>query len=252
MSESSKLGMNRTGIQTSPIQSAEMAAAAQKSTPTSAGTEQLVADVRISYAKDKDAEPVGNVPPPGTLKGMAKTALKAMQGQKPTVLVDKLGERAAFERTGTRLYEGLLSKFDAYGSWEGGPTRGDLEQFHREELEHFGLVVKAIQQMGADPTVMTPSADVHAVASEGVMKVITDARTDLRQSLEAILIAELADNECWDNLIKLARASGQDSMAEGFERAYMEEQRHLHHVRAWISAGIGKDAHVPMDQSPTP
>ncbi len=245
MKESTDLGMNRTGIQTSPLQSAEMVKAAQQTAPTSTGTEQAVADVRISYARE--AEPVGNVPPPGTLKGMAKTALKAIQGQKPTVLVDKLGERAAFERTGTRLYEGLLSKFDAYGSWDGGPTRANLEQFHREELEHFGMLVKAIQQLGADPTVMTPSADIHAVASEGVMKVITDARTDLRQSLEAILIAELTDNECWDNLIKLARASGQDQMAEGFERAFMEEQRHLHHVRAWVSAGVGKDAHVPMD-----
>jgi hypothetical protein len=47
------------------------------------------------------------------------------------LLVDKLGERLAFERSGTRLYETLLSKFDSYGPFEGGPERAELEENSR-------------------------------------------------------------------------------------------------------------------------
>ena len=63
------------------------------------------------------------MPPPTSLKGVAKTAVDMLKGSKPTVFIDKLGERAAFERTGTRLYQGALAKFDVLGSWDGGPTR---------------------------------------------------------------------------------------------------------------------------------
>jgi hypothetical protein len=48
------------------------------------------------------------VPPPTSMKGMAKSALQALKGEKATVLIDKLAERLAFERTGTRLYETLI------------------------------------------------------------------------------------------------------------------------------------------------
>jgi hypothetical protein len=56
-----------------------------------------------------------------------RAAAKAMKGEKPTLLLDKLGERLAFERSGTRLYEALVSKHDAFGSFSGGPSREDLE-----------------------------------------------------------------------------------------------------------------------------
>lgn len=248
MKESTDLGLNRTGIQTSPIDAKEAAEYAARVLPSSSGTEVAISVVRKAYAEE--AQPLGTLPPPGTLKGMAKSAMEALKGQKPTVLLDKLGERAAFERTGTRLYEGLLSKFDSYGSWDGGPTRADLERIHREELAHFGLVVKAIEQLGADPTAMTPSADLAAVASKGVVAIITDPRTNLRESLEAILIAELVDNDCWENLIKLARGYGQEDMAKGFEQALLEERDHLLNVRSWVTSGVAKDARVPMEAMP--
>jgi len=248
MKTSTDLGLNRTGIGTSPLQSKELIQGAQSATPSATGTEQGLAEVRIAYAHE--ANPVGTLPPPPSLKGMAKTALQALKGQKPTVLLDKLGERAAFERTGTRLYEGLISKFDAYGTWEGGPTRADLARIHREELAHFGLVVQAIERLGADPTVMTPSADIAAVASMGLVQVISDPRTSLRESLEAILIAELTDNDCWENLVKLTRAAGQDEIADAFAKALAEERVHLVNVRAWVAAGVGREAHLKLEAEP--
>src|SRR5207245_4338025 len=73
--------------------------------------------MRAEEARTSDR--IGGVPPPTTVKGAVKTMLKAISGEKATVLVDKLGERAAFERAGVRLYELALVKAEVFPSWEG-------------------------------------------------------------------------------------------------------------------------------------
>jgi hypothetical protein len=40
--------------------------------------------------------------------------------------------------------------------------------------------------------------------------VIVDPRTTLLQSLEAVLIAELFDNACWETLVELAQQAGEN------------------------------------------
>lgn len=117
------------------------------------------------------------MPPPVTVRGVARTALGMLQGHKPAVLLDKLGERLAFERTGVRLFDGLLAKFEAGGSWPGGPTMEELVRFREHELEHLTLMKEALEGLGADPTAMTPSADIAGVEGLGVLQVITDPRT---------------------------------------------------------------------------
>jgi hypothetical protein len=62
------------------------------------------------------------VPPPTSMKGMAKSALQALKGEKATVLIDKLAERLAFERTGTRPYETLIQKAQAINSADRSAT----------------------------------------------------------------------------------------------------------------------------------
>src|SRR5262249_55574852 len=140
---------------------------------------------------ENEAEPVGTVPVPTTLKGALETVMTLIKGKAPVVLLDKLGERLAFERTGTRLYDALLAKHDASPGWPGGPSRADLARFRAEELAHFEMLRRCIEEMGADPTAQTPSADVIGVASSGILQVITDPRTTLPQSLSALLTAEL-------------------------------------------------------------
>jgi hypothetical protein len=194
--------------------------------------------VRIAYGKE--AEPLGSVPLPAGMTKKAKTAMKAVMGEHPTLLMDKLGERLAFERSGTRLYEALVSKHDAFGSFAGGPSKGDLEEILQEEYRHFTMLSSAIEHLGGDPTAVTPSADLHATASQGIAKVIVDPRTTLLQSLEAILIAELADNACWEALIALTQQAGEDTLVQPFEQALVTEQEHLMKVRAWLAAGQGR------------
>jgi hypothetical protein len=166
MNQHATLGTNCTGIATAPERSQEMLTGMEEFPPTSQGNAADVAQVRITYAQA--AEPLGSVPPPVNLKGTVKTAVKAVMGEQPMLLMDKLGERLAFERTGTRLYEALVSKYDAYGSFTGGPSRDDLEHVLQEEYRHFTMLQSVIEQLGGDPTAVTPSANLHATAAHGV------------------------------------------------------------------------------------
>src|SRR6476646_7772586 len=103
------------------------------------------------------------------------------------------------------------------------------------------MLREVMLQIGADPTAITPSADVASVSSNGILQVIGDARMNLKQSLEAILIAELVDNDGWTMLCELATAAGHGSVAPRFQQALTEEQEHLRNVRAWVkSATIGE------------
>ncbi len=234
MTTQAEIGHNRTGIASAGAFSEAMLEGMEEFSPATVGDETEIARVREDYAKE--AEPIGSVPPPPSVKGAIKTAKQGVLGRRPTQFIDKLGERLAFERTGIRLYEALISKHTAFGSFEGGPTRAELEDILREEFAHFRMLADALAKLGADPTVMTPSADLHATLSKGILEVMVDPRTTLPQCLEAALVAELADNECWEALSELAEKSGEEELARLFERALTEEAEHLELVRSWIAA----------------
>jgi hypothetical protein len=70
--------------------------------------------------------------------------------------------------------------------------------------------------------------------------VIVDPRTTLLQSLEAILMAELADNACWEALIELAQDAGENKLVTQFQEAFRNEQDHLAKVQTWLAAGQGR------------
>src|SRR5687767_8352139 len=101
------MGMNRTGAQMSPLDVKDVAEFARARTGQSeAGMEEegFVVDGYAAVHRDYilEAEAVGSVPLPGTVRGMASAVLEKLKGDKPSVLIDKLGERLAFERTGVR------------------------------------------------------------------------------------------------------------------------------------------------------
>ena len=111
----------------------------------------------------------------------------------------------------------------------------DLLQFMAEEAAHIGICWDALRQLGADPTCVTPMEDTNATASIGLMQIISDPRMTVAQSLHAIHIAELADNDGWASLIKVAEAMEQDNMVSTFRQALHEEDRHLKTLRnGWI------------------
>jgi rubrerythrin len=240
------IGTNRTGIGTSPVEAKKTLEGARQSKLVHPGNGTVLAEERLAWSNA--ADPVGTMPPPGSIKGALKTAVDKLKGKEPMVFLDKLGERIAFERTGVRLYDALLCKLAAAHPHEGGPTREELEEIRDEELQHFLLLKEAMETLGGDPTAMTPCADITAVAASGVVKVLSDARSTLSQCLDAILIAELVDNDSWLLLSELAEGLGMKDLGHRFREALAEEEEHLARVRGWISATILGQAGV----APTP
>lgn len=231
MATAAKIGMNLTGVQMSPDDTKRMLAAANETPSDVTGDENELADERAVRAMEADR--VGSVPIPGTLKGMAKTALDKLMGVSPELLIDKLGERLAYERNGVRLYEAALAKARALGdSYQ--ELIGDLRHIHDEEAEHMQLVKEAIETLGADPTAQTPCADVSGVMAMGIMQVLTDPRTNLPQCLEALLTVELTDNAAWELLIELAQEAGHPNIADTFEHALQQEQEHLVTIKSYL------------------
>lgn len=226
-----EIGGNRTGVQAAPKQAEKMLAGMDQLMKGNMpeGDESRIAGVRVAYIAE--AEPVGSVPAPATLKGAAKSGAKMLTGKRPQMFLDQLGARLAFERTGTRLYEALITKCEAEGG--GGLPIDQLRHFCEEEARHFALVKKCMEKLGADPTAQTPSADVTGVEGAGLMQVITDPKTTVAQSLHAILVAELTDNAAWDELILLAEQMKQTDMLDKFKEAQQAERQHLASVRQW-------------------
>jgi bacterioferritin (cytochrome b1) len=231
------IGVNRTGIAISPIGSQALIEGAASALPSMPGDGSSIAAVRVDYARS--GETIGTVPDPTAARGAAGAAAGKIESGSMTVFMDKLGERLAFERTGTRLYDAFITKCagvdDALSS---SIPLGILERFRDEEHEHFDLLRSTIEELGGDPTVVTPSADIASVASLGVIQVLGDPRTTVAQCLQAMLVAELTDGEGWTLLVEMAEDMDMDDLAEDFQRAFLEEERHLEHVRAWNAAAV--------------
>lgn len=242
MEDPTELGRNRTGLAMSPLHSelivrtAEVEAlAAQANAPESL----LMAELRREYINEADA--LGSVPPPTTLKGAAKAGVGAVKGQRMQAFIDKVAERMAYERGGTRLYDAALVKAVALA--EGTPVSVErMKQIRNQEADHAEMLRIALTTLGADPTAQTPCADLVGVQSMGLMQSVTDPRTSLAQTLSSLLAAELIDVASWELLTRLARSLGQDELAEGFERASEHETQHLETISQWYEAMVTADS----------
>jgi rubrerythrin len=239
MDNTISVGMNRTGLDMAPLSKTTMVDYARQEASRASPEMTGWADLHQAYGLEADS--VGTVPPPARLKGMATTALDALKGNKPQVLIDKLGERLAYERTGVRLYEALIMKVSAASQ---GPVIdvAALQRIRDDEYAHFQLLARTLQQIGADPTAMTPCADVSGVAAMGHLQVLTDPRTTVSQALNSILHIELGDNASWELLIELAREAGHENITRAFTVALETEREHLEMVRNWLRQAVLEEA----------
>jgi rubrerythrin len=262
--EATATGMNRTGAALSPLGVKAMTQAADELSPAVPIDTGAMEAERLTYINESEA--VGSIPPPASLKGVVKTGIAKLKGAEPSVFMDKLGERIAFERGGTRLYDALITKYqglqalgqelmpaDQLVAEDGGsvtscPGETPLQTLLRirdEELEHFRMLGQCMLELGGDPTAMTPCADVQATASLGLIQVLTDPRTTLAQCLNAILTAELTDNAGWELLIQLAEDQDETELAGRFLGALSQEQEHLAIVKGWLTALVFRGAGTP-------
>jgi rubrerythrin len=225
---------NRTGIMTNPDMSAELIRGAKKTIPSSSGNGKEATASRAEYSIKE--LPIGSSPIIVNNGENARQDELSANADRISVLLDKLGERLAFERQGTRLYEAFLQKLEtAPAEHVNGPSSEDLRHICNEELEHFKVLQKAITEIGGDATIQTPSADVAGVLSHGVLQIVSDPRTTIPQTLQAMLTAELADNDGWQMLRELAGKLEYSDLEKECEKAFQEEQEHLEKVRRWLS-----------------
>jgi hypothetical protein len=217
------LRRNRTGVSRDPDMAKDMMKGA-KHTVDGTDRAQFV-DARLDLLRT--SPPAATMPPPPHIDKV-----------RSTLLLDKLGERLAFERAGVRLYDTLILKHEATGGFPGGPSRADLEEIREDELSHFAMLEGIVGRFGGDPTAVTPSANLAAVEMRGISAAINDPRTSLAEALHAILVAELADGDAWEQLVELVEQLGEDELADGFREALDEEQDHLARVRGWLAADL--------------
>ena len=252
------LGPNLTGATMSPVAVQAMVQATEQLSPFDVIDTSEMEAQKALYAAEADA--VGSVPVPVSVKGVLKSGIAKVKGGHPTLFLDKLGERLAYERTGVRLYDALILKYEAaqqlagdplpavqLGSDADAPSAGTetaaetLLRIRNEELQHFRMLSDAITAMGGDPTSQTPCADVSAMQSMGFMQVLNDPRTTLGQCLNAMLAVELADNAGWELLASLADDAGENELAGRFLAALAQEQQHLTIVKAWLTSILYED-----------
>lgn len=214
-------GNNHTGLAPHPRERDDMMQGAREFKPTSSGGPDGIATLRIAYAR------AGG--PHGTMSAASVDAARIP-------VLDKLGARLQFERTGTRLYDALISKLDAYGGFDGGPSRSQLVEIRDQEHAHALLAQELIRGLGGDPTMVTPCASLQATASRGIADVLVDPRTSLIDCLETILVAELADQDSWAALARSAETLGDAAMTAKITQAQQTELQHLKKVRGWIEA----------------
>jgi len=234
---STKPGANHTGLALHPDQLDAMVEATREFLPTSSGGPAQIAEIRISYARA--GEPHATMP---------ESSVDAAR----LPLLDKLGARLQFERTGTRLYDALISKLDAYGGFEGGPSRKDLLEIREQEHGHALLLQELIGSIGGDPTAVTPCANVQATASRGIGDVLVDPRTSFVDCLETILIAELADQDSWVSLARAAEPVGDAELTKKIAQAQKTELEHIAKVRGWIEAADRARSKATRARQPTP
>lgn len=241
MKESAEFGLNKTPTQLHPKMTKDMVSG-YKEFPQR-NEEKAIDSFTMRKDYIENSEPFGDVPVPSTIRGAVSAGVQAIKGNSPSVFIDKLGERLAFERSGVRLYDAFITKCN---SAKPELSTFILEEFRQEELEHFALVRDCITAIGGDPTAQTPCADASGVTAMGLMQLITDPRSTIPQCLEAMLTAELTDVAGWDLLVKLVEDAGLRDFATKFESAKIAEDRHLDTLKSWLERMIRRNDVGPV------
>lgn len=238
MDNDTAVGANRTGTMMAPLGAGEMQALAdrQPAAGDPATGERRIADFHRQYIQE--AERVGSVPIPTTVKGVVTGGLGKLMGRSPEVLIDKIGERLAFERSGARLYQAFADKVACGGEDAAHVPIGEVMRIREQELAHLRTLRAALESLGADATAQTPCADVTGVAASGILQVLSDPRTTIAQCLNALLIAELADEAGWMLLIDLAASTGQHDLVTDFRVCSAQEEEHVECVREWLRQAV--------------
>ena len=108
--EGQEFFVNRTGIMMNPELGAELLQGAKAIVTSSDGDGEDMRQERAEYLQE--ATPIGSYPTLVNGQAIEGDEESTPESQSMAILLDKLGERLAFERQGTRLYEAFIQKVE--------------------------------------------------------------------------------------------------------------------------------------------
>jgi bacterioferritin (cytochrome b1) len=166
------------------------------------------------------------------------------------MVLDLLGGRLAYERTGVKLYDAVIRKIELNPDRRYHRVLDYLRHIRDEEKEHEEWLESQIRALGGTAHEITAMAQLESEETSGVMSVVVDGHQHVPHLLHALLAAELADNAGWDLLVKLADEAGDKQAKLQFKKRLMEEAKHLAFVReAVVRAAelevLGQDVDLP-------
>ncbi len=164
-------------------------------------------------------------------------------------VIDLLSERLAFERSGVKLYDTLISRLRLSGDPLFKGLLKKVEQFRDEEKEHEEWLEEQIRALGGDAEAPTEHTVLVLTESEGIERVVRRDE-NIPHELHALLTAELADNAGWDLLVQIADEFGDSAAKKQFKKRLHEEEKHLLFVRKALLEVTKKEVEAPSPAPP--
>jgi len=165
-------------------------------------------------------------------------------------LIDRLAERLVFERLAVELYEAAILRINASADVLVRRAAPTLARIRFEEHEHASWLERALAGAGASPSVETPRSALARIETEGIARVVRDARAPLGHVVQALLAAELVDHAGWHALLDLADEAEDDDAHEQLRRRLDEESTHLHAIRT-IERALGRREFLGLETDVT-
>ncbi len=148
----------------------------------------------------------------------------------------RLGERLVHEQLAACYYGILACKAGALGAPAGGPGPEHLEELVQEERHLAELLRQTLIDLGGEPDRLRALESLEAtVSATRLLALVADPRRSVLASMEALLVAELADRASWDTLADLTAAFGRADLAERCRAARALEDRHVTQLRTWLA-----------------
>jgi bacterioferritin (cytochrome b1) len=174
--------------------------------------------------------------------------MEKLARKNPLKVIDLLNERLAFERSGVKLYDTLLSRLRLAGGPALEPLIEQVQHHRDEEKEHEEWLEEQIRALGGDPRTPTEHSVLVQTESEGIERVMMRDQS-IPHDFHALLTAELADNAGWDLLVQVADELGDPDAKKQFKKRLREEEKHLLFVRKTLLELTAKDLSVPPPSS---
>lgn len=157
----------------------------------------------------------------------------------PQVLLDKLSEFLMVEQAGAQLYRVAASRATR------DALRSKYEEFGKETEHHRDVLIRLIEELGGDPSYISPTARVAQVRGESMLNLAlcVDGLSEdeiCAMDLESVLLAETKDQADWSFLAQLAPQIEDAKMRSAVERAVneveAEEDEHLEWSRDQLAS----------------